>query len=72
MNDPEALPSAEKDKIALQMSCAFKSVEIAVLPEGTDPGMLKEKGMDVCEILKQSIHLPDVNTMSVFGVPECL
>lgn len=72
MNDPEALPSAEKDKIALQMSCAFKSVEIAVLPEGTDPGMLKEKGMDVCEILNKSIHLPDVSTTSVFGVPECL
>jgi hypothetical protein len=70
MNDPKALPAAEVDKIALEVTGAFKSVKIAKLPDGMDPGMLKEKGMNVCEILNASIDLPDVNTMSVFGTPE--
>ena len=67
MNDPEALPSAENDLIALSSSGAFKSVKIAKLPEGTDPGMIKEKGGNVCEILNASIHSQDVSTTSVFG-----
>jgi hypothetical protein len=69
MNDPEALPSAEEDRIKLITSGAFKSVNIAVLPEGTDPGMWKEKGENVCEILKSSISSQAGTTESVFGTP---
>lgn len=69
MNDTEALPSAEEDRIKLITSGAFKSVNIAVLPEGTDPGMWKEKGENVCEILKSSISSQAGTTESVFGTP---
>jgi hypothetical protein len=72
MNDPEALPSAEKDMIALQLSGAFSSVELLKLPEGMDPGMIKEKGGNICDYsTSRTISLVD-NTESVFGIPECL
>lgn len=72
MNDPEALPSAEKDMIALQLSGAFSSVELLKLPEGMDPGMIKEKGGNICDYsTSRTISLVD-STESVFGIPECL
>lgn len=68
MNDPDAYPAAEEDRIKLLASGAFKSVEIVKLPEGTDPGMLREKGINVCEVLKQNTSSQVEPTMSVFGI----
>ena len=56
MDDPEALKEANEDLIRLRAKGVFRSVEIALLPEGKDPcDLLKdypEKGGVACAIEK--------------------
>ena len=72
MDDPQALELAYKQQEQLRGLEAFNSVNISKLPEGIDPGDLQGTSEDVCQFLKEHIHLPEYNTSLLYGGPTIL